>query len=137
MRWLALDVGSRRVGMAVCDADERVATALRPLPFAGAAALASAVAAVVAELGVEGIVVGMPVTRAGSGRGEIRAGAVAEALRQVAGVPVVTEDERGTTLEAEQLLREAGVPRRRWESLVDGLAATLILESHLAGRRRA
>jgi putative holliday junction resolvase len=136
MRWLALDVGARRVGVAVCDADERVATALSPLPFAGAAGLAVAVAALAAEWEIAGIVVGLPVTRAGEGRGEVRVGAVVEALRGRLELPVVTVDERGTTLEAEALLAEAGVPRRRWKELVDGMAARLILEAHLALRRQ-
>jgi putative holliday junction resolvase len=134
MRWLALDVGSKRVGVAVCDADERVATALRPLPFAGAAALAAAVARLVGELEAGGVVVGVPVTRLGQGRGEARVAAVVAALESVLAVGVVTVDERGTTKEAEQLLAEAGVPRRRWDDLVDGLAAKLILETHLAAR---
>jgi putative holliday junction resolvase len=134
MRWLALDVGSKRVGVAVCDAEERVATALRPLPFSGAAALATAVARLVAELEAGGVVVGVPVTRLGQGRGEARVAAVVAALESVLPVGVVTVDERGTTKEAEQLLAEAGVPRRRWDDLVDGLAAKLILETHLAAR---
>jgi putative Holliday junction resolvase len=134
MRWLALDVGSKRVGVAVCDADERVATALRPLPYAGAAALAAAVARLVGELEAGGVVVGVPVTRLGQGRGEARVAAVVAALESVLAVGVVTVDERGTTKEAEQLLAEAGVPRRRWDDLVDGLAAKLILEMHLAAR---
>jgi putative Holliday junction resolvase len=136
MRWLALDVGSRRVGVAVCDTDERVATALRPLPFAGPAALAEAVARLVAELEAGGVVVGVPVTRAGTGRGEARVAGVVAALRDRLGLPVETADERGTTREAEHLLVEAGVPRRKWEGLVDGLAARLILETHLAARRQ-
>jgi putative Holliday junction resolvase len=136
MRWLALDVGSRRVGVAICDADERVATALRPLPFAGAAALSAAVAKLAVELEIGGVVVGVPVTRHGLGRGEARVAAVVEAMRVVLSVPVATVDESGTTQEAEHLLAEAGVPRRRWTDLVDGLAAKLILETHLATCRR-
>ncbi len=136
MRWLALDVGSQRVGVAVCDGDERVATSLRPLRFAGASALAAAVAALAGELEIGGVVVGVPLTRLGQGRGEARVAAVVAALRAALQVPIVTVDERGTTKEAEQLLAEAGVPRRRWVDLVDGVAARLILETHLASRGR-
>lgn len=137
MRWLALDVGSRRVGLAICDRDERVATALNAVPYNGAEALAAAVAGIVNEREVGGVVVGVPITRGGQGRGEARVAAVVAALRQGLSVPVATVDERGTTIEAEQLLAEAGVPRRRWDVLVDGVAARLILESHLSLRRRA
>jgi len=136
MRWLALDVGSRRVGLAICDGEERVATALHPVPFLGAEALAATVAGIVGEREVGGIVVGVPITRGGEGRGEARVAAVVAALRGRIGVPVATVDERGTTAEAERLLAEAGVPRKRWDGLVDGVAAKLILEMHLASRWR-
>jgi putative Holliday junction resolvase len=136
MRWLALDVGSRRVGVAVCDSDERVASALPPLSFGSPAALAADVARLVAEREVGGVVVGLPVTRLSRGRGEARVAAVVEALERILSVSVVTVDERGTTKEAESLLAEAGVPRRRWDDVVDGLAAKLILETHLAAQRQ-
>jgi putative Holliday junction resolvase len=137
MRWLALDVGTRRVGVAVCDAEERVATALPPLAFGGPQSLAAAVAKLAAEREVGGVVVGVPVTRGGAGRGEVRVAAVVTALRERLAVEIATADERGTTAEAERLLAEAGVPRRRWDGLVDGVAARLILETHLAARHVA
>lgn len=124
------------MGVAVCDGEERVAAALPPLPYAGAAALAAAVARLVAEREIGGVAVGLPVTRLGHGRGEVRVAAVVEALRHALSVPVVTVDERGTTKDAELLLAEAGVPRRRWSEVVDGLAAKLILEAHLATRHK-
>ncbi|HUK11918.1 MAG TPA: Holliday junction resolvase RuvX [Thermoanaerobaculaceae bacterium] len=132
MRWLALDVGSRRVGVATCDPEGRVATALRPIPFAGAERLALEVARLVATWDAGGVVVGLPATRAGRGRGERRVAEVVAALRVQLAVVVATEDERGTTAAAEAELAAAGVPRRRWPELVDGVAARLILEQHLA-----
>ncbi len=137
MRWLGLDVGSRRVGAAVCDDGERVSTPLAPLTFNGPAALAAAVAALVAERGIGGVVVGVPITRHGTGRGEQRVAAVVEALRETLPVPVETEDERGTSVEAEILLREAGVPPARRAALIDGVAARIILDAFLARRRQA
>lgn len=132
MRWLALDLGRRRVGAALCDDREVVITTLPPFRFA---ALLASVTAIVNEYGVGGIVVGVPVTRSGQGRGEARA---EEALARLAGlgVAVAREDERGTTAAAEALLREAGVPRRAWPDEVDSLAARLILESFLDRRHR-
>jgi putative pre-16S rRNA nuclease len=134
VRWLALDVGSRRVGVAVCDAGETVASTLRALPFDGAEGVAQAVAGLVAVWDAGGVVVGVPVTVAGQGRGERRVAAVVAALRRVLTVAVETADERGTTRAAEELLAEAGVPRSRWPDLVDSLAARLILDRHLAAR---
>lgn len=137
MRWLGLDIGSRRVGVAVCDDQERVSTPLAPLRFGGPAALAAEVAALVADRHVGGVVVGVPVTRHGTGRGERRVAEVIEVLRGTVPVPIETEDERGTSVEAEALLREAGVPPARRATLVDGVAARIILDAFLARRREA
>ena len=134
MRWLALDVGTRRVGVAVCDADERVASSLRAFDYAGPEGVAEAVASLVRTWEVAGVVVGVPLTRSGLGRGERRVADVVTALRRRLEVPIETADERGTTTAAEELLAAGGVPRRRWPELVDGVAARLILERHLANR---
>ncbi len=136
MRWLALDIGARRVGVAASDTDEKVVTPLAPLAYRGPLRLAEDARALIDRLGAGGVVVGVPRTRGGRGRGERRVADVVAALRAIVSVPVELEDERGTTAAAESLLAEAGVPPRRWEALVDGLAARLILEGHLAARER-
>ena len=136
MRWLALDVGSRQVGVAVCDDGEALATALKAFPYAGPKGTLAVVAELVQKWEAGGVVVGVPATRAGTSRGERRVSAVVEELHAHLPVAVVTVDERGTTKAAEQLLAQAEVPRRRWPALVDSLAAKLILESHLAARER-
>ena len=136
MRWLALDVGSRRVGVAVCDTGESVSTPLAALAYSGPEALAATAADLVRSWEADGVVVGVPVTRAGAGRGEARVAAVVAALARRVGVPVETVDESGTTAAARSQLAEAGVPRRRWPELVDSVAARLILDAHLANRRR-
>lgn len=128
-----MDLGKKRVGVAICDSRESLATALPPFPWG---ALLENVAAMIREYGVEGIVVGVPSTARGSSRGEVRATEVMARLAEL-GVPVEREDERGTTAAAETLLRDAGVPRRRWRERVDSLAAQLILEAFLERRRRA
>jgi putative Holliday junction resolvase len=137
MRWIALDVGRARVGVAVSDGEERVVAPLPPLAFHGPEALAAAVGVLVRDREAGGVVVGVPVTRGGEGRGELRVAAVVAALRAALDVPVETVDERGTTAAAQSLLREAGVPSRRWDSVIDGIAARLILETFLSGRVRA
>lgn len=121
----------------MCDDEERVSTPLAPLAFDGPAAFAAAVAALVSERDIGGVVVGVPITRNGTGRGERRVAAVVEALREKLSVPVETEDERGTSVEAATLLREAGVPPARRAALVDGVAARIILDAFLARRREA
>ncbi len=133
MRWLALDLGKKRVGVAICDSRESLATALPPFPWG---ALLETVAAMINEYGVEGIVVGVPSTARGDSLGETRAREAVARLAEL-GLPVEREDERGTTAAAKALLRAAGVPRKRWRERVDSLAAQLILESFLERRRRA
>lgn len=137
MRWLALDVGTRRVGVAVCDAGETVTTPLAALTFGSAEQLAVRVAALAGEREIGGIVVGLPVTLAAASRGEQRVRAVVAALARLVAVPVVTVDERGTTAVAEERLREAGVPARRLRSVVDSVAAQVILDDFLARRKRS
>jgi putative Holliday junction resolvase len=134
VRWLSLDVGAKRVGVAISDASERVVTPLASVGYRGPEALAELVAALVSEREVGGVVVGLPVTRGGAGKGEARVAAVAAALQHRLVVPVELVDERGSTREAEALLAEAGAPRRRWEALVDSLAARVILERYLVMR---
>ncbi len=135
VRWLALDIGARRVGAALCDRDERVATPLPALEFAGAKALAAGVARLLAVYELDGVVVGVPVTRAGTSRGEGRVAAVLAVLREELTVPVETVDERGTTAAAEAALRDAGMPPTRRRRAIDGVAAQLILEAFLERRR--
>ncbi|MCU0293087.1 MAG: Holliday junction resolvase RuvX [Thermoanaerobaculaceae bacterium] len=137
MRWLALDIGAERVGVAVCDAGERVTTRLPAIPFRGSSGLAERVAAVVSERETEAVVVGVPCTATGVGRGGRRVEAVVLALRARLSIPVELEDEAGTTRDARERLEAEGVPRRRWDELVDSTAAALILERHLARRGRA
>jgi len=133
VRWLGLDVGRVRVGAAVGDSSCSAATALPPIPFKGADLLARTIADLVDTWAAEGVVVGVPKTRSGCGKGERRVAAVVAALRQALTVPVATEDETGTTAAAEIRMREGGVPVRRRDSLRDSVAAQLILESFLAG----
>jgi putative Holliday junction resolvase len=136
MRWLALDVGSRRVGVALCDAQEQVVTALEAFAFIGPEGVAEEVASLVRTWEAEGVVVGIPRTRRGQGPGEQRVRSVVAALRTRLKVAVEVADESGTTVAAEGLLAEAGVAKRRWRELVDSLAAKIILEGFLAMRGR-
>lgn len=134
MRWLALDVGTRRIGVATCDADERVVTASAAIPAGSHDHIAAVVGVMVREREIEGIVLGLPVTRGGTGRGERRVHELAGVLSRAVGVQVCLHDERGSTQEADRRLAEAGVPGRRRGGLLDSLAAQIILESFLSQR---
>ncbi len=120
----------------MCDSEETVITPLTCLSYRGPARLADQVAALAGERAVGGVVVGLPVTHAGTGRGERRVSEVVAALRARLSIPVELSDERGSTAAARAYLREAGVPVRRWDGVIDSLAAQLILETFLARGRR-
>jgi putative Holliday junction resolvase len=129
---LALDLGEARIGVAVSDPDRRVAVPAGTIRVAGAPQDLRAVAGLVREHGVAEVVVGHPLTMAGE-RGEAarRAEGFADGLRAILGVPVHLQDERLSTVEAEQGLRAAGAGRRDRRAAVDQAAATLILRAFL------
>lgn len=137
-RRLGIDVGAVRVGVALSDPDGVLATPLVTVPrdVAGGSDLA-AIAGLVAEHEVVGIVLGLPRTLAG------REGPAAEAARDFAAglasvvdVPVELSDERLTTVVATQQLRERGVKGRKQRAVVDQAAAVAILQGWLDAARR-
>ena len=138
-RALALDVGTRRIGVAVSDGDGRVATPYEVVVRSGdRAADHRRVAALVAETGAGVVVVGLPLSLDG-GLGPAARAILAEVeeLRAGLGVEVVTWDERLSTVEAERSLREMGVRKGDRRRVVDQVAATVILQSWLeAGQPR-
>ncbi|HKE76423.1 MAG TPA: Holliday junction resolvase RuvX [Acidimicrobiales bacterium] len=138
-RALALDVGTRRIGVAVSDSDGRVATPYEVVTRSGdRAADHRRVAALVEETGAGVVVVGLPLSLDG-GLGPAAHAILDEVdeLRAALGVEVVTWDERLTTVEAERSLRQMGVRKGNRRRVVDQVAATVILQSWLeAGRPR-
>ena len=132
MRILGLDLGERRVGVAVSDPQGILAQPLVQLAPRGRRDLVAAVAHLVAEHGAGRVVVGMPFLPDGA-RGEQarRAAGVAAALRQAVAVPIVEWDERYSTRDAQEKLREAGDRPRRRKGRRDQAAAAVILQSYL------
>ena len=133
MRALGLDLGVRRVGVAVCDSAGTVATPVTTLIRSGSSAdFSDAVAALVNEREAEIVVVGMPVSLNGrQGRACAAARVEMRCLRRVLAVPVVSWDERLTTAISERSLSAQGVRGAKRRRVVDQLAATVILQSWL------
>ena len=132
---LGLDLGEARIGVAISDDARRVAVPLGTIR-AGAPDDLRAVAKLVAERGVTLVVVGHPVSMSGAAREAARrAERFAEGLRAVLDVPVILQDERLSTAEAERALRHAGADARARRRVRDASAAAVILQAHLdAGR---
>jgi putative holliday junction resolvase len=140
-RILAVDPGSKRVGLAVSDPTHTIASALSTEPAEPDADLPARLAVIAAGQEVERIVVGLPRELDGR-RGPAAAAAerLATRLRAVAGIPVETFDERLTTAAAERTLIEAGEKRAARRESVDRVAATLLLQGYLdraKAKRRA
>ncbi len=127
MRWLGVDPGLARVGLAISDPDARLAV---PLEVVEASAAFPAIRAIVQRDGVEGIVVGLARLPSGDeGDAARRARRLGERLRRTLGLPVEYEDEAYTSVEAERL-----VGHRRPS---DDVAATLMLQQFLDRRAAA
>jgi putative Holliday junction resolvase len=132
MRLLGLDVGDKRVGIALSDESATLASGLDTLERVGPRKDLKAIAALVRQHGVSDVVVGLPRNLDGSlGPQAQKVLQFMDELRPVVKVPVVSWDERFTSAMATQTLIEAGVSRRGRKGVVDKVAATLILQSYL------
>ncbi len=137
MRALGLDLGSRRIGVSVSDSAATVATPIETVQrSADHATDYRAIADLVAEWEVEIVVVGLPLSLDGTVGPAARAvQAEVARLEETLTLPVVTHDERLTTVTAERSLMEqsmAGPARRR---VIDRVAAAVILQSWLDARQ--
>jgi putative Holliday junction resolvase len=129
MRVLALDVGERRIGVAVSEG--LLATPHGVIHRRSKAQDFAAVARLVAELGAEKVVVGLPLSLNGDvGPQARRVMRYAQALARALPVPVELYDERYSTVTADELLAEGGRKRRR--TPIDAAAAAVILQEYLA-----
>jgi len=130
MRYLALDLGERRIGLAVGDDEARMARAVPALRRRSHRADVEALRAVVRDEGVGALLVGLPLTLRGEeGRQAMWTRAQAEALASDLGLPLEYRDERLTTWAAEQ--RRSG---KRYD--VDSAAAAIVLQERLDEARR-
>lgn len=134
-RILALDYGTRRIGLAISDELGLTAQGLETLERTNIREDLARLAALVREKSVRLILMGDPVRlsgRAGSHAEEVRR--FAQQLERRTGLPVRFWDERLTTVQANRLLREAGVGSGERRQAVDRLSAVLLLESYLDRR---
>ncbi len=135
-RVLAVDPGSRRIGLALSDESRVLASPLRTLQAEPVETLAERLSAVIREVGAVEVVVGLPRNLDGSsGEAAASARSLAEELKRSTRLPVSLHDERLSSVAAERHLVGQGVRREKRKGLVDQLAATLILEAFLARRR--
>jgi putative Holliday junction resolvase len=136
-RVIALDLGDRRIGVAVSDPTGTLASPHGVIERARDRATDhAAVAALVSELEAQRVVVGLPLSLSGA-TGPAAEAALAEAaqLASVLGVPVETFDERLTTVAAARSMRAGGTKARKQRKRIDEMAASVMLQNWLEQRR--
>jgi putative Holliday junction resolvase len=137
MRVLGVDVGERRIGLAISDRSRTLARPLTTLTIDGSADAVDRVADTITRLraeedGLDTVVVGLPVKLDGSANlATARAVQFIEGLRARVPVVILTEDERLTSREAESRLAQRERDWRKRKEKLDAAAAAIILQDYL------
>ncbi len=135
-RIMALDVGSKRIGVAVTDPLGITAQGLDTIQRQNKRRDLEALGQVFAKYGVREIVVGLPLRLSGAeGTQSEKMRQFADELREKSGLPVHLWDERWTSTEANRLLRETDLSIKKRGQAVDRMAAVLILQSWMEAHR--
>jgi len=131
---VALDLGEKRLGVAVSDALSISITRLAALPRTNWKQMLRDVDELVRRFDAQTVVIGLPLRLNGSaGDSALEARRVAQKFAQSLAVPVYLQDERLSSAEAEQNLRQEGHRREKIAGLVDSEAAAIILRDFLEG----
>lgn len=134
---LGLDLGTKRIGVALSDPTDTLASPFSTVPHRLSRADVAQLAALCAEQRVTAVVVGWPRNMDGtSGPAAKQAEEFAERLRAATGLPVHLWDERLSTVAAERVLIEAGARRERRRDVRDRVAAVFLLQAFLDARAR-
>ena len=131
-RILALDLGKKRIGLALSDPLRITAQGLPNLVRTNKRADLEALGELVREQGVGLVLMGNPINMRGSeGRQSVWVREFADAIRERLGVPVQLWDERLTSVEAGRVLRQSGISIEKRAAAVDRLSAVILLQSYL------
>ncbi len=134
-RLLGIDHGDKRIGLALSDELQRIAT---PHGVAhGEAELGREIERLIRDESLVGLVVGLPLNMDGSAGPKARQVLeFVERLKQRFDLPVETIDERLTSVQAESMLRDMGVPPKKRAARIDQVAAQIILQDFLDAQAR-
>jgi putative Holliday junction resolvase len=135
-RTLGVDLGSRRIGIAISDDKGKVATPYMTLQRSSDEADARAIAEIAHAEGAKTVVLGLPLTLAGErGDAAMVTEGFAEKLK-VAGLRVKLFDERLTTKEASKKLTGRGMKARQQRAVIDKMAASVLLQAYLDSQKK-
>lgn len=132
MRYMALDIGKARIGIAVSDPEGRVASPLKVLPADEVLSGARSFRMLVEDWAPDALVCGLPFTLAGEeGPQAALVKERAERIAQACDLPLHFSDERLSSSEAKRFLREGGYDEKSMRGKVDMIAASIFLQSWL------
>jgi putative Holliday junction resolvase len=133
---MALDVGGRRIGVALSDTTRVLASPLTTLRAEPRDRVIAQIAALVAQHEVAEVVVGLPLTLSGEvGPQAQTVQTFADELRRALDVPLHLFDERLTSVAAERMMIDMGIKPERRKARIDEVAASIILQDFLETRR--
>ena len=138
-KWIGIDYGEARIGVAVSDPMGILASGLETVHWNGRdmAPPLTRIAEIVRENHAVGVVIGLPRRTDGKeSRSESNARRFAAELARITGVDPVLLDERYTTLLATRVMRETGVRQAKRRAVVDQIAAEIILQEYLNSHRK-
>ncbi|WP_251613075.1 Holliday junction resolvase RuvX [Pumilibacter muris] len=137
MRILAIDYGDARIGLALSDESETLASPLETYKSQSMRKDIDAIAALAKEKDAGLIVLGLPINMDGShGERANKTESFGKVLEKVSGLKVVYKDERLTTVSAEKTLIECNMRREKRKQVIDTLSAQIILQSYLDAQKR-
>lgn len=137
MRILGIDYGDARIGLALSDETETLASPIGTYLSQSMRKDIDYIAAVAKEYGAERIVLGLPINMDGSfGPRAEKTKSFGTVLERVGGVKVVYKDERLTTVSAEKTLIACNMRREKRKQVIDTLSAQIILQSYLDAQKR-
>ena len=132
---MALDIGEKRVGIAISDPDERVASPVVVLPAAEVRSCARSFQRVIDDWEPDLMLCGLPMTLSGEeGPQAQRVREFAADIAQSTGLPIEFADERLSSAQAKRSLREKGLSEKAMRGKVDMIAASLFLQAWLDAR---
>jgi putative Holliday junction resolvase len=135
-RIMALDVGGRRIGVALSDSSRVLASPLTTLRAEPRARVIAQIAELVMQHEVAALVVGLPLTLGGEVGPQAKlVQAFAEELGSALAVPIHLFDERLTSVAAERMMLDMGVKPERRKARIDEVAASIILQDFLEAQR--
>lgn len=131
-RLIGLDYGTKRVGIALCDHDQQIASPIDNYSLVNSNVDAGHIASIATEYRATGLIVGLPVHMSGDeGEKAKEARRFGEWASSVTGLPVKFQDERYTTSRAEDAMRAAGLSAKQRKQRLDKVAAQMLLQAFL------